>query len=146
LGNLAGARQCLRDAVALQPDFAAAHCNLSGVLQEEGLVDEALSAAHRALELDPDSPIAHSNLFITMHYSGCFNAAAVYEEARKFNARHAKPLTASALQHSNDCLPERRLRIGYVSADFRQHPVGFFSNLSWRATTSSTSKSFAIRV
>ncbi len=89
-------------------------------------MDEALSAAHRALELDPDSPIAHSNLFMTMHYSGRFNAVAVYEEARKFNARHAKPLTASALQHSNDCLPERRLRIGYVSADFRQHPVGFF--------------------
>ena len=77
LGNLAGARQCLRDAVALRPDFTAAHCNLSGVLQEEGLVDEALSAAHRALELDPGSPIAHSNLFMTMHYSGRFNAAAV---------------------------------------------------------------------
>jgi predicted O-linked N-acetylglucosamine transferase (SPINDLY family) len=28
--------------------------------------------------------------------------------------------------HTNDCSPDRRLRIGYVSPDFRSHPVGTF--------------------
>jgi len=126
LGNLAGARHCLQEAIALKPNFAAAHCNLSGVLREEGLVDESLSAAHRALELDPESAIAHSNLFITMHYSADFDAAAIFQEAREFNARHARPVMTVAPQYNNESSPERRLRIGYVSADLRQHPVGFF--------------------
>jgi predicted O-linked N-acetylglucosamine transferase (SPINDLY family) len=40
--------------------------------------------------------------------------------------RHAAPLRATWESHANDCNPERIIRLGFVSADFGHHPVGYF--------------------
>ena len=112
-----------REAIALRPNFSQAHCNLGAALKEVGNLNESCLATQRALEIRPD-PIAASNLLCTLHYfDGCtpqqlFEAHAQYERA------FGKPLSALAEKPTNDFSPERRLRIGYVSADFSQHPVG----------------------
>ena len=41
-------------------------------------------------------------------------------------SRHERPLRNQIRPHANDPSPDRRLRIGYVSPDFREHPVGHF--------------------
>jgi protein O-GlcNAc transferase len=61
-----------------------------------------------------------------MHYAPGFDAEALYAEARRWATAHAEALTAQAPAHRNERSPNRRLRIGYVSSDLRQHPVGFF--------------------
>ena len=50
----------------------------------------------------------------------------VLEEHRCWAARFADPLTAAAAPHDNDRSLNRRLTIGYVSADFREHSVAHF--------------------
>jgi len=55
------------------------------------------------------------------------SASDIFAEARRWNARHARPLTARALPHRNDRSPERRLRIGYVSPDFKSHVLSLFT-------------------
>ena len=80
----------------------------------------------QALACDPGYTEAHSNLFQAMHYAPGFDAEALSTEARRWATAHAEALTAQALAHTNDRSPHRRLRIGYVSSDLRQHPVGFF--------------------
>jgi len=45
-------------------------------------------------------------------------------EHRKWDERHAQPLRASIRPHQNNRDPEKRLRIGFVSPDFRDHVVG----------------------
>jgi predicted O-linked N-acetylglucosamine transferase (SPINDLY family) len=61
-----------------------------------------------------------------MHYSPGFDAEALYSEARRWASVHAEALAREQRGYANERSPNRRLRIGYVSSDLRQHPVGFF--------------------
>src|SRR5690606_36677451 len=47
-------------------------------------------------------------------------------EHRSWAERHVAPLAAARRPHSNDRRRDRRLRIGYVSPDFREHSVARF--------------------
>jgi predicted O-linked N-acetylglucosamine transferase (SPINDLY family) len=125
-GKTTEASAAFKRALALDPEYAQAHNNLAGALLGQGELTQATACWKRALTLEPDYVEAHSNLFQCMHYTPAFDADAIFAEARKFNVAHVKPLAARIRPHDNDRAPERRLRIGYVSGSFRQHPVGFF--------------------
>ena len=51
---------------------------------------------------------------------------AVFAEHLQFAKQCAEPLTSAVLPHANDRSPSRRLKIGYVSPDFRRHSVNYF--------------------
>jgi protein O-GlcNAc transferase len=60
----------------------------------------------------------------TLHYDPSNTPELLFNEHVKWATRHAPP--APARPHDNDRSPGRRLRVGYVSADFREHPVAHF--------------------
>lgn len=124
MGRLEDAVSCFRRTINLNPQFAAGHYNLGRACTDIGLLDEALSSYHKAVELKPDYQEAHSNLLMTLHYapstSGADLLSAATHWARPYNEVIPRP------QFANPAIPERRLRIGYVSADFSNHPVGFY--------------------
>jgi predicted O-linked N-acetylglucosamine transferase (SPINDLY family) len=99
---------------------------LALALQDRGEVDAAISAFQQALALKPDFVSAHTNLFLCLHYSPAFDATALFSEARRFNACHARPVAQTPVHHDNERSPQRRLRLGYVSGGFRRHPIGYF--------------------
>jgi predicted O-linked N-acetylglucosamine transferase (SPINDLY family) len=117
----------LQQAITLKPDYAGAYCNLGNALHAKGQLDAALKAYHRAMELEPDSALVHSNLIYGMQYHPDIDAAAILQEARRWNARHAEPLRAQVKPHHNDRSPDRRLRIGYLGGHFRDHCNSFFT-------------------
>jgi predicted O-linked N-acetylglucosamine transferase (SPINDLY family) len=125
-GQLDEAIAADRHAVALRPEYAKAYNNLGMALKDQGQLDDAVAAFGRAMALRCDDPESHSNLILTMHYDDGYDAGAMTEELRRWNHRHAEPLRRFLRPHSNDLNPGRRLRIGYVSPDFRGHPVGGF--------------------
>jgi len=116
---------CFRQAIALRPDHAAAYDNLGGVLAEIGQLDEAVAANRRALALGPTSAAAHSNLLFNLNFDASLGIEEHQAERRRWAARHADALAPATAPHPTDRDPERRLRVGYVSAHFRAYAASY---------------------
>jgi tetratricopeptide (TPR) repeat protein len=61
-GDLAGAIEQFRSALAADPEFYAAAHGLIGALQEIGYLDEAISIARRLIEFSPEDDVAQETL------------------------------------------------------------------------------------
>jgi predicted O-linked N-acetylglucosamine transferase (SPINDLY family) len=126
LGRLGEAEASLRRALCVKPDYADALGNLGIVLWHQARLDEALSHFRAALRIRPDAADIHSNLILTLNYHPGYDARAIQEECSRWNQQHAEPLKKLSQSHSNRPDPKRRLRIGYVSPDFRDHIDSLF--------------------
>ena len=100
--------------------------NLGCALSDQGEVPEALECFRHSLELRPDNPHAHSNLLLNLHYTGGHSPAEIAQAHRRYGAIVGLRGAALRRSHDNRPDPERPLRVGYVSADFRRHSVAFF--------------------
>ena len=125
LGELASSAASFRRALEIRPGYLDAHNNLGRVLRELGQPDAAIASYRRALELDPDFTDARSNVLFASCLLADQSPAQSLAAAREFGervARQARPYTS----WRNEVDPLRRLRVGFVSGDLRNHPVGFF--------------------
>ncbi|MBL8419215.1 MAG: tetratricopeptide repeat protein [Dechloromonas sp.] len=125
LGAFDDAIICYRRAIEIQPDLAAAHSNLGAALKDIGYPIESLTSTRRALEIIPGLNAARSNLLFVENSVCQSPSMQLLEEAKRFGeivTAQAKPFTS----WQNDTNPDRCLRVGFVSGDLRNHPVGHF--------------------
>ena len=126
-GRAQEAEQAARSAIQHDPGNANAHNNLGGALMRQSRLREAETALREALRLRPDFALPHSNILFCLNYRDDLSPEAIYAEYRDWDARHARPLAPATPTYSLDRTPGRRLRIGYVSPDFRTHAVALFA-------------------
>jgi protein O-GlcNAc transferase len=125
LGRFEAAQASAQQATLVAPDFAAAHATLAAIATLTGDGDAAVAGYRRAVMLDPASHQTHSSLVFGLHYTAA-TPAELLREAQAWAARHERMLVCGEAVHTNSPEPERRLRIGFVSADLGRHPVGYF--------------------
>lgn len=126
LGLLGHAAQALGESIRLRPEYVKARSNLGVVLHEAGRVEEAILCLRQGLEILPNQPDASSNLLLYLAYSPAMDRQGIYEEHLRWHERLVRPLITGAMSHANVRAAQKRIRLGYVSSDFKQHSVAFF--------------------
>jgi protein O-GlcNAc transferase len=114
-----------RKAIELCPDLAELYNGMANALQDQGRLEEAEVYYRQALKINPLHTY-YDNLLFMMNYNARYDAQAVFSEHLRFAGQFEEPLRAYIVPHRNDATTSRRLRIGYVSPDFRRHSVAYF--------------------
>jgi predicted O-linked N-acetylglucosamine transferase (SPINDLY family) len=121
------AEAAFRQAIGRDACHAPAHEGLAVVLRETTRHAEAITASRAAVTLRPGDPALHSSLLYEMHYATEVGPDELFAEHVAWARRHAAPLLGPVQTYDNDRTPGRRLRVGYVSPDFRRHSVATFA-------------------
>ncbi len=112
-------------ALAINPDFAEAHNNLGNILLNLSRHQEAMACYRKALALKPGEAGVRSNLLLAMNYLADGTPKALLGAHREWAKIHAGAVKAPR-RVKRSLEPGRRLRVGYLSPDFREHSVYFF--------------------
>jgi protein O-GlcNAc transferase len=113
---------CHEQAVRMQPDYVDALNNLGNGYLNQGRNDEALACYRKVLAVDPGNRVVHSSLLFAMHHGAPYDPEACFAEHLRWAEKFGQPSARPPQPVNRD--PERRLRIGYVSADFNAHVMG----------------------
>ncbi|SIO13922.1 Predicted O-linked N-acetylglucosamine transferase, SPINDLY family [Singulisphaera sp. GP187] len=125
-GKLDEAEACSREAVRLDPNRTEALVNLGFVLIEKGHIAEALAAYREAERVDPNSRPVQSSYLYGLNYDPEADPETLLAEHRRWGLRQQEDAPTIELSSAHDRARDRPLRVGYVSADFRVHPVAYF--------------------
>ncbi len=109
----------------VNPKDATAYNNLGTLAKDLGHQDEAVEYYRQALSLAPERVDIHSNLLFMLSYNLILAPRPLLEAHREWDRQHAFP-EHQHYHHQTADEREKRLRIGYLSPDFRRHPVSFF--------------------
>ena len=119
------ARRTYQQALVVAPACIEAHFNLATLDQDAANYPEAIQAYQRVLQA-PGITQAWHNLVACLTYAPETPRAAVKAALIGFDRCSNRPYRPRR-DFKNDFDSERRLRIGYVSADFRAHPVAYLA-------------------
>ncbi len=119
------AEEVLRRGLGIDPRNSALHTNLGTVLKDMGRLDEAIECYRKALETDPSNSTAHSNLAYSLTFQS-LDPEPLRAVCENWNARVAGNVPTHTTHHPKSS-HNRRLRIGYVSPDFRDHCQSLFT-------------------
>ena len=123
MGQYQDAQATLETALRLDPRNASAWINLGNVFYKQERLDDAINTYRHGLGVRQD-PKSLRSLLNCLHYSERTDNQEIARTARAIAGFMPRPTPGQGFENQRD--PERRLRIGYVSPDFRSHPVGAF--------------------
>ncbi|OAN54667.1 hypothetical protein A6A04_12135 [Paramagnetospirillum marisnigri] len=124
MGRISAAIRAAERAVELKSDFALAYQALGNAYHGAGEMERALEAFRRGSALAPDDYGLHHNIIACLRTDWRVEGRVFRDSYREWDLRHLGHI--ARLSHANTPDLERRLRIGYLSPDFRNHAVAYF--------------------
>ena len=125
-GEFEAAVAAYNQALTLSPGNADILFNLGGARGAQGRLAEAEAHYSQALAIRPDHWRAHDNRLFSLNYAPTLSAGEIYQAYAAYEADVAARHRPDWPAHANDRTPVRRLRIGYVSGDFKHHAARHF--------------------
>lgn len=125
-GDLDGAIASFHEALAISPSFDQAMHNLGATLADTGNVHEGCAWIRRAIAANPANHHAHSALIYLLNFDPEAAPEEIALEQQRWHERHAARFATEAAQQPSEPLRGRRIRLGYVSPDFRAHAEARF--------------------
>lgn len=113
-----------KKSLAILPNYADGLLTYGNILMATGEASKALDVTRSANRLVPRDANIHTNLLYTMNFLPEVTQEELYRESLRWGKRHANG-KLSLRPHLNSPTPDRKLRIGYVSGDFKLHPVSY---------------------
>ncbi|NWJ41155.1 MAG: tetratricopeptide repeat protein [Geothrix sp.] len=123
VGRLAETEALCRRTLLAKPDFDEMRQALCNTLAYMSTYEEVVKESDRVLERQPDQPGIWEQRLYCFSYHPDLSAEEIFREFSRWGARHPVPQVDFSAHDRN---PNRRLRIGYVSPDFRKHTSRFF--------------------
>jgi predicted O-linked N-acetylglucosamine transferase (SPINDLY family) len=125
LGEFQKAISSYQKAIDIKPDHANAHYNLGNAFNDGlGEFQKAISSYQKAIDIKPDHADAHNNILFTLLYLEA-DPKFYLSRAKEFRSS-LKPINDDLLLKYQYSIKPKKLRIGFVSGDFREHAVSFF--------------------
>ncbi len=117
-----------QQAIAIEPNNASIRNNLANILKNQQHFEAAAEQYQAALKIRPDFVEAHSNYLFLLSYNVLCSPEVMLSEHRHWDDVHGLEGRRHLFQHQLKQPPaaNKKLRIGYVSPDFRTHSVSYF--------------------
>jgi predicted O-linked N-acetylglucosamine transferase (SPINDLY family) len=115
-----------QQALKLDPTRADACANLANAYFSAWDIPQSLVYYRKSVSMRPVIPRFGSNLLYALHFQDDLSPTEMLNEHVAWARRHTEPLRSKQKARPNDRSESRRLRIGYVSPDFRAHSVNYF--------------------
>lgn len=124
-GYISGAEMSYRKSLQISPDDLKTKINLANILLEGSCQSEAIKVLKEVIN-HPNQKDACSNFLMCMQYDANVSSKEMFDWAVKLN-----PPNKMVFKFKSDLLKKKiqssdKLTLGFVSADFRAHPVGWF--------------------
>ena len=128
LGRPSTAIRALLRAIELSPNTATYRTDLATLYRECGNATAARAELRQAVALSGEVSAAYGNLLLDMQYDVEVDEAEAAAEANRWGLRQIASVRPVTHLPNRDLDPDRTLRVGYVSADFYCHPVGWLGS------------------
>lgn len=126
MGNVTLAEKICKSIIDKDPSFVEAYNNLGNACKDQGKIEEAIKHYRKALEIQSDFTTAASNLLLCLNYGTDMDQQKVFNEHKKWEKKVSSSISLKKTAFQSSIKGKPQIHIGYISADFRIHSVGYF--------------------